>query len=87
MRDVARIGSNVSGARTYNPGHMVSSQQHKVFVHKVPVCVVGDKADNTGTLVSGSSKVFIDGKPVSRVGDSLNYGGEVLDGDPIMKIK
>ena len=88
MRDVARIGSKVSGGRPpYSPGSMVSSQQNKVFVHNVPVCVVGDKASNTGKLVTGSSKVFIDGIPVSRVGDNLNYGGVVLDGDPIMKIE
>ena len=88
MRDVARIGSKVSGGRPqYLPGSMVSSQQNKVFVHNVPVCVVGDRADNDGTLVTGSSKVFIDGKPVSRVGDKLNYDGEVLDGDPIVKIE
>lgn len=87
MSDVARIGSNVSGGSSYSSGTMVSSQQHKVFVHNVPICVVGDKASNNGTLVTGSSKVFIDGKSVSRVGDSLNYGGVVLDGDPIMKIK
>ena len=49
--------------------------------------VVGDRADNNGTLVTGSSRVFIDGKPVSRVGDKLNYDGEVLDGDPIVKIE
>ena len=88
MRDVARIGSKVSGGMLpYVPGTMISSQQHRVFVHNVPVCVVGDRADNDGTLVTGSSKVFIDGKPVSRVGDKLNYDGEVLDGDPIVKIE
>ena len=88
MRDVARIGSKVSGGRLpYFPGSMISSQQNKVFVHDVPVCIVGDRADNSGTLVTGSSKVFIDGKPVSRVGDKLNYDGEVLDGDPIVKIE
>ena len=88
MRDVARIGSKVSGVMLpYVPGTMISSQQHRVFVHNVPVCVVGDRADNNGTLVTGSSKVFIDGKPVSRVGDKLNYDGEVLDGDPIVKIE
>ena len=54
MRDVARIGSKVSGGRPpYSPGSMVSSQQNKVFVHNVPVCVVGDRADNNGTLVTG----------------------------------
>lgn len=88
MRDVARIGSRVSGGMLpYVPGTMISSQQHRVFVHNVPVCVVGDRADNNGTLVTGSSRVFIDGKPVSRVGDKLNYDGEVLDGDPIVKIE
>lgn len=88
MRDVARIGSNVSGGMLpYVPGTMISSQQHRVFVHNVPVCVVGDRASNSGKLVTGSSKVFIDGIPVSRVGDNLNYGGVVLDGDPIMKIE
>ena len=88
MRDVARIGSKVSGGMLpYVPGTMISSQQNKVFVHNVPVCVVGDRADNSGTLVTGSSRVFIDGIPVSRVGDKLNYDGEVLDGDPIVKIE
>lgn len=88
MRDVARIGSNVSGGMIpYFPGSMISSQQHRVFVHNVPVCVVGDRASNNGILATGSSKVFIDGKPVSRVGDNLNYGGVVLDGDPIVKIE
>jgi len=88
MRDVARIGSKVSGGMLpYVPGTMISSQQHRVFVHNVPVCVVGDRADNSGTLVTGSSRVFIDGIPVSRVGDKLNYDGEVLDGDPIVKIE
>lgn len=88
MRDVARIGSKVSGGMLpYVPGTMISSQQHRVFVHNVPVCIVGDRASNTGKLVTGSSRVFIDGKPVSRVGDKLNYDGEVLDGDPIVKIE
>ena len=88
MRDVARIGSKVSGGRPpYFPGSMVSSQQNKVFFFFLPVSEVGDRADINGTLVTGSSKVFIDGKPVSRVGDKLNYDGEVLDGDPIVKIE
>lgn len=87
MKDVARVGSNVSGANHHGSGAMVSSQQNKVLVHGVPVCVVGDKASNGGTLVSGSAKVFIDGKAVSGVGDKLDYGGTVLDGDSTLKIE
>ena len=48
---------------------------------------VFDNSNLFGSFAVSGMVVFIDGKPVSRVGDKLNYDGEVLDGDPIVKIE
>lgn len=83
---VSRVTSRVSGSGDKPPGEIVTGNQAKLYVHGQPVTIVGDTADNGGTVIEGSAKLFVNGQPVARVGHSLDYGGTILTGDDSLQI-